>query len=58
MLEIESRYVIRVHLDLKFQILYFYQNPTLRYKNNRLDFYENAFEPVVKNGRVFAKVLI
>ena len=25
MLKIESRYVIRVHLDLKFQILYFYK---------------------------------
>ena len=39
MLKIESRYVTRVHLDLKFQILHLYQYPTLRNKDNYQDEY-------------------
>ena len=37
MLKIESRYVNRVHLDLKFQISHLYQYPALRNKNDHLD---------------------
>ena len=37
MLKTESRYVNRVHLDLKFQISHLYQYPALRNKNDHLD---------------------